>query len=182
MFTHQWIPVGTLLEMRRLVRSVAHLEGDIVEFGCWEGRSAAVLANAAFPELLIGVDHWKGSDTLPLSHYAPDGNVRTAFDMNIEMLTAGNVTIRDMSTRDFCATYDGPGVKFIHIDADHAYEQVLEDIRWALANTVPGGIVCGDDYKPYWDGVVRAVDKLVPNRTILNDMWVWQVPSADGGS
>lgn len=183
MFTQQWIPTDTLAEMRRLLQSVAELDGDIVEFGCWEGRSTVVLANAAAPEPVIAVDHWKGSDTLTIAEYAPDRDVKAIFDLNVELLTAGNVDVRDMATRTFCDGYRGRGVKFIHIDADHAYEQVVQDIRWALDNAVPGAVICGDDYKPYWSGVIRAVDELVPGRTVFNSMWVWRVPFAlPGGS
>lgn len=176
-FTEEWIERGTLHEMQRMVASVKELRGDIIEFGCWEGRSLVHLANAAHPETVHAVDHWQGSLLNPIDVFAPDRDIRAIFDTNVAELTQGNVTVHEMSTIDFQAWYTGPGVKFLHIDADHDYELVADDIRWGLDKLVPGGIICGDDYSGTWPGVVQAVNELLPTVNLFNHMWFWRLPS-----
>lgn len=179
MFHETWIQVDTLAEMRRLVQSVAHLDGDIVEFGVWEGRSTLILGAAAHPETVHAVDHWGGSPTLPIDVYAPGRDVKATFYENLAELGDGNIVVHEMSTAEFMAT--PRPVKFLHIDADHAYEVVVDEIRWGLANLVPGGVICGDDYSGNWPGVVRAVEQVLPQRELFNNMWWWRSGNMPSG-
>jgi predicted O-methyltransferase YrrM len=54
-------------------------------------------------------------------------------------------------------------IKFdlIHIDAEHEYSAVKNDIEnyWNLLNE--DGVMICDDYSSNWPGVVKAVDELV---------------------
>jgi len=67
--------------------------------------------------------------------------------------------------------------EIIHLDGSHEYEDVLHDLRqwWPLVR--PGGVLFGDDYKPFWPGVVRAVDEFVAARglTLTVDAGKWLV-------
>jgi hypothetical protein len=48
----------------------------------------------------------------------------------------------------------------IYVDASHAEEDVLLDLKGSLA--LRPRILCGDDYG-VWDGVTRAVNKTLPD-------------------
>jgi hypothetical protein len=61
MFHEEWYPDGQLQELEKLCQSVKSLEGDVLEIGCWEGRSAIKLCNAFYPETVLCLDTWKGN-------------------------------------------------------------------------------------------------------------------------
>lgn len=50
---------------------------------------------------------------------------------------------------------------FIYIDGDHSYESVKNDIEMWYPRVRMGGILCGHDYNPAFEGVIRAVDEFV---------------------
>ena len=59
-------------------------------------------------------------------------------------------------------------VSMVFIDADHSYEGVLSDIKFA--KSINAKIICGDDYS--FEGVKRAVDENFGNSVIMiGDMW-----------
>lgn len=47
-------------------------------------------------------------------------------------------------------------VEMVHLDAAHEYAMVNDDLAawWPLVR--PGGVLLGDDFTPFWPGVVRA--------------------------
>lgn len=53
----------------------------------------------------------------------------------------------------------GPVLDFVYVDADHAYQSVLNDLRWAATALRPGGWLAGHDYTWRFPGVIRAVDQ-----------------------
>jgi len=55
---------------------------------------------------------------------------------------------------------------FIYIDANHQYENVVEDIAHWSKKVKPGGIVSGHDYSPYMFQVKAAVDGWVKSKKI----------------
>jgi hypothetical protein len=51
----------------------------------------------------------------------------------------------------------------VYIDANHAYENVIEDMTLWWDKVVPGGILCGHDFyncttHPFYNEVERAVE------------------------
>jgi hypothetical protein len=58
----------------------------------------------------------------------------------------------------------------VFIDADHEYDSVKEDI---LAWRDKAKLLCGHDFDPYYAGLVRAVQELLPAfYTPLPHIWV----------
>lgn len=173
-FTEQWIPEVTLARLGELVRETQRLPGEVLEFGCWEGRSFCHIAEAAAPKTAHAVDHWEGSlsdDDVTLG-LAQERDVYAAFVENTNHLT--NVTAHRTDIADFMAVWDGP-IAFLHLDADHGYASVKEQIVWALKWLVEGAVLCGDDYSARWPGVVQAVNELLPSATVEHYMWIYRV-------
>lgn len=52
---------------------------------------------------------------------------------------------------------------FVYIDANHTYENVRQDILAWKPKVKKGGVLCGHDYTPECEGVMKAVDELLPN-------------------
>jgi hypothetical protein len=77
----------------------------------------------------------------------------------------------------FAGRFDTTGYfDLVFIDADHAYESVVDDIRCWRRLVRRGGVLCGHDY--YGDGarhpgVKRAVDKVLgPVEVLPRTVWV----------
>jgi len=160
------------------------LIGDVVEVGCWEGRSTSVLANACYPEPLHAVDTWQGnvdeSPDHPTVALAKQRDVYRTFLKNMKSLTLGNVKPHVMRSRDFFARQVKP-IKFCHIDASHDYGSVKTDIEGARKHLLPMGVLCGDDFlsasarrHDLQGGVERAVRELLPGFKTAGNFWYWQ--------
>jgi hypothetical protein len=173
-FTETWIAEETLNRLQELVCSVQHIDGDLIEFGLWEGRSFVRIADAAAPRVVHGVDYWESSHVRNiLGHIGQprDRNVYQAFCDNTKHLT--NIQIHKTSTTQFMETYSGQ-IAFLHIDADHDYERIAADISAALPYLAPDAIMCGDDYSQRFPGVMQAVQQLLPNFTVEREMWIYR--------
>ena len=170
-FSEEWYPCIPQLE--DFARQTPKGEGLIIECGCWEGRSTVALANVFFPETLRAVDTWKGSvamgEDFPDVVLAKQKNVLEIFKSNINELTHRNVSYYVIDMFEYLSKLTAP-IKFIHIDAAHDYQSVKKAIQIVLPLMIKGGIMCGDDYANY-EGVKRAVDELLPSRTIKGVLW-----------
>ena len=187
MFNENWYPENQLHELTALVDRAKHLKGDIMEIGCWEGKSTASIANRCFPDVLICNDTWLGnvqesvvtgnehiSETI-----AKTRDVYSIFIHNMDTLTKQNYQVVKRDCIDWLKSYDGH-IKFIHIDASHEYESVFETIQLALPKMVKGGIMCGDDFHnanmgrhDLHGGVERAVREALPGFHNISNLWYY---------
>lgn len=152
-FTEDWFGVHSCEALAGLYKRVSDLEGDIVEIGCWEGRSTIALASACKPATVHAVDTWEGSPGEVSASLAASRDVYATFCEN----TAGlNITPHRMGWRDYLPT-SGP-IRFVHIDAEHTYEEVRDNIDAVRPLMVSGGVICGDDnhHPPVQQAVLEA--------------------------
>jgi predicted O-methyltransferase YrrM len=162
-FVEEWYSTRALNALRDAALDARSVEGMAVEVGSWEGRSALQLAPIFAPRVLICVDHWQGT---PRSEAAFEAFRRNT--VHVENL----ITCRQ-DWRHWTQTAVGQ-CAFVHLDADHSYETVRDQIAAFLPRMAPGGVLCGHDYEPgEWDGVVEAVDEFLPHREV--DSAVWRV-------
>jgi hypothetical protein len=61
MFNENWYDNSQCNSLIELYDSVKELQGDIIEIGCWEGKSTTHLAIKCYPEILICNDTWQGN-------------------------------------------------------------------------------------------------------------------------
>ncbi|MBI3467733.1 MAG: class I SAM-dependent methyltransferase [Planctomycetes bacterium] len=183
-FHEQWYSELELARLEAAVRFVKPLEGAIMELGCWEGRSTAVIAKACAPEILIAVDNWVGNIAEGPDHesvrIARERDVLGTFQANLRSLRIDNVRIVRSDTVEFARDVDGP-IKFCHIDAAHDYASVKETLRCLLPKLVPGGLLFGHDYesahagrRDLQGGVERAVRETLPHHVAKGNTW-WYV-------
>lgn len=172
-FTEDWFSDHSQFALHNLYRKVEHLTGDIVEIGCWEGRSTIALANACHPEILHAVDTWEGSPGEISRDLAAQRDVYATFTANIAELTNGNIDPNRMDWRAYLAANRRP-IKFVHIDATHSYEEVRDNILELLPLMVPGGIICGDDQHHL--PVREAVWDTLGNAWLQASLWWKQLP------
>jgi hypothetical protein len=168
-FTSAWIPSPTLRQLTHLVAAREHLDGAIIEFGAWEGRSTIAIGSGTMQDV-IAVDHWQGNLGDPWTEpHAQTQDIYARFTQNTAHLP--NIIPAVMRIEDFMDSWDSP-IKFLHIDADHNYHPVKEQIEWAKPLMVEGGIMCGDDYSHNWPGVVQAVNETLPEHRVEIVMWM----------
>lgn len=168
-FTSAWIPGATLTQLTQLVAEREHLDGAIIEFGSWEGRSTIAIAEGTEQDV-IAVDHWRGNPGDHLTEpRAREEDIYARFRKNTAHLP--NIVLAVMAIEDFMASWSGP-IKFLHIDADHNFEPVKAQIEWAKPLMISGGIMCGDDFSTTWPGVVQAVTETLPDHRVERVMWM----------
>lgn len=173
--------MSALIEIFRLAPA-----GDIVEIGSWWGKSAALLTLLSQHYGLgpvLCVDPWtsdadvirQGVDALDRSSARLEwDDAFINFQCNLAPIANGRVNyIRGTSlqavaqyrpgmmleTEAFGTTrYEGH-IAVLHIDGNHAFDRVNEDVAAWTPHVVPGGVVIVDDYVwAFGDGPKRAGD------------------------
>lgn len=190
MFNEVWYSEIGLDDLEKQLLKVSKdvdISGNIIEIGCWEGRSTVRLANTCYPETLICNDTWKGNvaeglitgGKHPSECICEERDVYGTFIHNMDTLTKKNYKIVKQDCLEWLKEYNEP-IKFCHIDASHDYYSVYNTISLLLPHVVKGGILCGDDFvnanqerHDLHGGVERAVRELLPNVKNNCDLWYW---------
>jgi SAM-dependent methyltransferase len=154
----------------------------VIDVGVWKGGSTIYLADLlrrnAGGGAVIGVDtflgsveHWdRGSGfagLIPFRHGLPV--LYEQFLSNVVRCGVRDWVVPLAQTSTVAAELLrrlGVQAGLIHIDASHAYEDVLRDSRIYWDLLIPGGYLIGDDYSKDWPGVVRAADEFAVEKGV----------------
>jgi beta-1,4-mannosyl-glycoprotein beta-1,4-N-acetylglucosaminyltransferase len=182
-FNENWYSASQLDEITNLAKSVGHLQGAVLEIGCWEGKTTIALANSVYPDVVTAVETWKGNEdenpNHPTVHEARKRDIHKTFQNNVIVLTKGNVKDVVSHPTEFLKNFQEP-VKFCHINFNHDYYSVKDSIERVKPLLVEGGVICGDNFtsahagrSDLHGGVERAVRELVPGFVFRNHIWHW---------
>lgn len=172
-FGEQWFSAASCKTVQRLAAATNGLGGRVVEVGCWTGRSTIHIAQGVYPGTVNAVDTWAGSPGEISAELAADRDVFAQFSTNVADFTRGNVEIHRMGWRDYFAEDRGP-IRFLHIDAEHSYREVFDNIESALPLMVAGGVICGDDV--HHPPIVQAVtEHFGTNWRREASLWIFEV-------
>jgi hypothetical protein len=81
-----------------------------------------------------------------------------------------NVKLFAGTSADYYRQFSGERPAMIFIDDGHAYEEVMQDIRWSVKMKIP--IICGHDYSDSHIGVTRAVDEVFgADKRLVGSLW-----------
>lgn len=185
-FNEDWYSNAQIKSLLEALQATKDLKGEIVEIGCWEGKSTVAITNKAYPQKVHAVDWWKGNIAEGPKHETikilEQRNVFKTFTENMSEFTLGNYEVHNQDCKDFLNEFDKP-VKFCHIDAAHDYASVKATIEALVPKLVQGGILCGDDFKTAHvdrkdldGGVERAVKETLPGFESVENFWVWRKP------
>lgn len=139
-----------------------------MEVGCWTGRSTLALANEVAPEWVYAIDTWQGSAGEPSADLAAERDVFAEFLENIRELGKGNIAPMRMDWREWFDR-NRQQIRFLHIDAEHSYVEVHDNILAALPRLSPGAIICGDD--AHHPPVIKAVEDTIGVPSITATLW-----------
>lgn len=147
--------------------------GTMVELGAWLGKSSSYLVDKAVNRNVIIIDSWKGSpNELTSTHkLATEVDIYEVFKRNMGERTYKS--IRGLSS-EVVSQFEDESLDVVFIDLTHTYESVKEDIGLWLPKVKRGGILSGHDYEDSWPGVVKAVDEMLPTRTIMENCWIFR--------
>ncbi|WP_073130483.1 class I SAM-dependent methyltransferase [Muricoccus roseus] len=174
-------------KMLALMEVMRHApEGDIVEIGSWWGRSAALLVLLARRwgiGPVLCVDPWE-SAAMPQGNALLDSTsarldteeALRIFEINLSPLAGGRLNYLrarstaacayapglEVTTAAFGTTRYSGRIAVLHIDGNHAHEEVERDIAAWVPRLRPGGWIIFDDYEwAFGDGPRRAADSFV---------------------
>jgi cephalosporin hydroxylase len=182
-FTENWYSNDQLVELAETCKAVRDLSGDVIEIGCWEGKSTCIIANALLGDTVIAVDTWKGNlsegDNHPSVIAAQQRDVLSRFTENVAKFTKGNVQPVVSDCFEFLKQHKQK-VKFAHLDAGHDYASVKNAIEMLKPLLVRGAVLCGDDFMSanatradLGGGVEKAVTEACPGFVSKSNFWYW---------
>jgi len=137
----------------------------IVEIGALFGFSTQAILEGSLNNKVVVVDNfvWNPIGLTPLRH-----ELMLKSNLNYFIRQNRVEIYKGLSTdiKLFDMTHDN--VSMVFIDADHSYEGVLCDIKFA--KSINAKIICGDDYS--FEGVKKAVDETFGEDVeFIGDMW-----------
>jgi len=139
-------------------------EDVFVEVGSFLGQSTSAMANFIKESKKCiefnAVDLFELSDFSDDPHYevikAHGGDFLAAFKSNLEATgVLDSVKIHKNTSVNAAETFDKRSISFLMIDASHAYQDVVDDIKAWYSKVKMGGIISGDDFD--FDEVKQAV-------------------------
>lgn len=175
-FHEEWFGAGSQQALQDMCERTKDIDGIVVEFGAWEGRSSVALANAAYPKVVHSVDPWDGRGHPMSAEIAARRDIGAQWAANMAAHTKGNYVGHRMGWEDFVPTITEP-IALCFIDADHSYRAVFDNLAAILPLMAPGGVVCGDDmhHGPVQDAVfdLLGMDDVYFQATV----WIWRMPT-----
>lgn len=159
-----------------------YFKGEIetaVEVGTMLGTNLKRMERSLNPKNLYAIDPWRtvqnfGKKYQPFGNsWSTDQQLEEAYQMVLNWSKDySNVTLIRETSQEACGKFEDHSIDFIHIDADHSYESVKNDINIWWSKLKKGGIMSGHDYCPgnkianETYGVIEAVNEFFVTTTI----------------
>jgi predicted O-methyltransferase YrrM len=148
----------------------------IVEIGSYTGQSTTMFADEV--KIVISVDPF-------MNDYDDKDDACHAADIPTEVYqkfletvsSYKNISHIRMTSDNAIVTLGNLKVDLVYIDGVHTYEQVKKDIENYKHIIKPGGLLCGHDYCPAFQGVMDAVNEAFdkPDLTFVDNSWLVQL-------
>lgn len=140
------------------------LTGSIAEIGVMSGGFARTILNKWNGQTYYMVDFWGKQDATVYKERTEDVDYERCYNECLDMSTKDSriKILRNYSVESAKLIPD-ESLDCVFIDANHAYEPVMEDLKAWWPKVKPGGVFSGHDYGndtnwPHWCEVKRAVD------------------------
>jgi hypothetical protein len=139
------------------------VEGDLLEIGVYQGKSAILLGSFRNEDEELVVCDLFGSHPLSsenasenLHHYPK--LTRLAFESNYRRFHERMPRVLQCSSEEIPNRGLSRSFRFAHIDGSHLYEGVRADLKTVRELMLPNGIVALDDYRhPRFPGTAQAI-------------------------
>jgi O-methyltransferase len=156
--------------LSELMRTLASVEGDVVEFGCYVGTTSVHLAHFLAPtakqlflyDSFAGLPPKTSQDVSPAGEQFKEGELLATKKQLITNLKKANVPmpiIRKGWFSDLQPADVPERISFAFLDGDY-YDSVRDPLRLIWAKLTPGAVVVVDDYaNEALPGAAKAVDE-----------------------
>jgi len=151
----------------------AGITGDIIELGCWQGRSTTFLARACKDTkngIVHSVDTFGGNPGNK-SAYKVDADdlsdLESNFRANMDRLgLTDHVRVHVGASVDVAPQViaQADSVRMLVVDAEHTYAAVKADLDAYADALQVGGLLVFDDYSTAYSGVAQAVNEHLASR------------------
>lgn len=144
-----WLPQESVELLIRLIEE--HGVRSVIEVGAFLGKSGAFFAGMGLE--VTSVEPFARSEPyIDKTLRNRNEDQRQSF---LENTRGHGIRLLEMTSQQ--AALEDIEADLIYLDGSHEYGDVKADIEaWYPKATK---ILCGDDYSPWWPGVVRAVDE-----------------------
>lgn len=152
-----------------LAVETAYIAGEVVEIGCWKGRSTCFLAAGCRDSrgIVVAVDPFTGSPDYvlggkePSEFLAQHGSTLEIFRGNIRENGLQNYVVEYVGHSTSMARHFTSSCRLLFIDGDHRMPEPQRDFDAWFSCVSFGGIVCFDDIdNPHYPELGRYVDSL----------------------
>jgi len=170
-----------------------YFKGEIetaVEVGTMLGANLKRMERSLNPKNLYAIDPWRtvqnfGKNYQPFGNsWSTDQQLEEAYQMVLNWSKDySNVKLIRETSQEACEKFENKSIDFIHIDADHTYKSVKNDINIWWSKLKDGGIMSGHDYCPgnktmkETYGVIEAVNECFVTTTIRKKRTVFTATS-----
>jgi predicted O-methyltransferase YrrM len=137
--------------------------GDLVELGCYLGKSAAVIGESLQPTETFTVCDLFGDASDDLANAKENRKSyktlgREQFEQNYLKVHPSLPVVLQMPSSEILQHVEPGSARFVHVDASHLYEHVVHDVASARRLLRPDGLAVFDDYRStHAPGVAAAV-------------------------
>lgn len=123
--------------------------GDLLEIGCFMGKSAILLGYGRGEDSLVVCDIFGDPDLHACADDHPMFRAATAdrFCANWDLYHPVRPEAFACDSQHLEPRIDGRSFRFIHVDACHNYRCVQSDITLAVSHAAPGCVIAIDDYR-----------------------------------
>ncbi len=143
-----------------LLLETARQGGDIVELGCYKGRTTALLVQASKDGRVTSVDPF----IEPSHRY--EASSPDVWRNNLKKIGLEPPQLLHMTGDEALKHFQGKWLSLVFIDAAHDYESVLNDLHnWTPLVKKGGFVALHDMYHPHFHGVSQAVTEWFAEQT-----------------
>ena len=138
--------------IKQAIMLAENYEGPIIEIGTLFGHTTNLIGSLAKSDVkIITVDNfkWNPFSLTPAMHKLfTERTLRYLIEHRNTSLVTSDAAL-------FYQQYNGTRPSMVFIDADHSYESVIQDIKWAKNLDIP--VISGHDFSDQHPGIQKAV-------------------------
>ncbi len=165
-----WFPEQSATVLREIIQK--YDVKTVTEIGVYLGKSVAFFSEQGCSVNavdLFTMGKWSEISEQVIAQVTEEAGP-DFYDKFMDNMSGVNVVPFRMSSEDASKLLGN--TELIYIDAEHTYDQVLNDIK--LWDSKASKIICGDDYEDLYPGVIKAVDEFYGDRVKVSGR-VWYV-------
>lgn len=155
--------LSRIVHICHYVLETQHLEGDIVEFGCYEGKTAKLISGISKKDVHV-YDSFNG---LPKTYENYEGEMRIGYDALVRNFKADNIRLPKINQGWFSEIKPEQvpeKISFAHLDGD-LYDSTIQPLNLIYDKMTTNGVILIDDYgAEKWHGVETAVTEFFKDK------------------